>query len=151
MATSSTTVWLHHQDATKVHREKVRWELQKNATCCFEHILEAPPTKTAYVQPLTSHLTNSLRRSRHSVYCWRRKHEHISEVSLWTPTHWRTSVGRSARTCTYTVRTMDAVSKTYLERFLTGERERGGELRAVCETWWCWILLSMLKCSDYCC
>ena len=28
-------------------REKARWELHKDATCCFEQILEAAPLKTA--------------------------------------------------------------------------------------------------------
>ena len=35
-----------------------KWELYKNAMCCFEHILEATPHKTATVQPLTAYLTN---------------------------------------------------------------------------------------------
>ena len=30
---------MHHLDANKTHGEKARWELQKNATCCFEQIL----------------------------------------------------------------------------------------------------------------
>ena len=35
----------------KIHREKARWELQKNVICCFERILKATPTK----QQLYSH------------------------------------------------------------------------------------------------
>ena len=45
-------------DANKMHREKARWELQKNATSYLEHILEAALYRTIAVQPLTSHLTN---------------------------------------------------------------------------------------------
>ena len=47
-----TTVWMHHLDSSKMHGEKARWELHKNALCCFEQILEATPYKTADVQPL---------------------------------------------------------------------------------------------------
>ena len=32
-----------------MHGEKARWELHKNATCCFEQILEAASYKTAVV------------------------------------------------------------------------------------------------------
>ena len=42
----------------KCLEKKDRWELHKNATFCFEQILEAAPHKTAAVEPLTSHLTN---------------------------------------------------------------------------------------------
>ena len=30
-------------DANKIHEEKARWELHKNATSCFEQILEVDP------------------------------------------------------------------------------------------------------------
>ena len=43
-----------------MQEEKVRWELHKNATGCFEQVLEAAPYKTAVVRPLTSHLINHL-------------------------------------------------------------------------------------------
>ena len=46
-------------DANKT-REKARWELQKNAMCCFKQILEATLDKTEAVWPLTSYLTNHL-------------------------------------------------------------------------------------------
>ena len=52
----STTVWLHHLDSDKTLREKVRWELHKDAACCFEEILEAAPYTIATVQLLTSYL-----------------------------------------------------------------------------------------------
>ena len=47
------TLWLHHLDSNRA-----RWVLHKNATCCFEQILEAAPYKTAALQPLISNLTN---------------------------------------------------------------------------------------------
>ena len=40
--------------STKHRVEKARWELHKDAVCCFEQILEAAPHKTAIVRPLTS-------------------------------------------------------------------------------------------------
>ena len=36
--------------------EKVRGELHKDATCCFEQYLQAAPYKTGTIRPLTSHL-----------------------------------------------------------------------------------------------
>ena len=47
------TVWMHHLDSNEKHEVKARWEHHKNATCCFEQILEAAPHKTATVQPFT--------------------------------------------------------------------------------------------------
>ena len=38
--------------------EKVTGESQKDATCCFEQILEAAPHKTAVVCSFTSHHIN---------------------------------------------------------------------------------------------
>ena len=36
---------MHHVYANKTHGEIPKSELHKNATCCFEHILEAAPHK----------------------------------------------------------------------------------------------------------
>ena len=47
----NTTVCMHHMDADKIHREKARLELLKNATCCFEQTLEATSHKTASHKP----------------------------------------------------------------------------------------------------
>ena len=54
----STIVWLHQPDFNEALEEKARWELHKDATRCFEKILEVTPEKTASVRPLASHLTN---------------------------------------------------------------------------------------------
>ena len=43
----NTTVWMHHIDTRKSHWEKARWELHKNAACCFEQILEATTHRIA--------------------------------------------------------------------------------------------------------
>ena len=40
--------------------EKSRCELYKYAACCFKHIPEEAPFKTAIIWSLTSHLTNHL-------------------------------------------------------------------------------------------
>ena len=53
-----TTVWMHCRDTNKMHREKARWELHKNATSYLTQILEAAPCETTSVQPLISHLAN---------------------------------------------------------------------------------------------
>ena len=46
---------MHHMDADKTHRDKVRWDLHKNATSYIEQILEATPHETTAVWSLTSH------------------------------------------------------------------------------------------------
>ena len=54
----STIVWLHYQDFNIAIWEQARWELHKDATCCFEQIVEAALYKTAAVQLCSSHFTN---------------------------------------------------------------------------------------------
>ena len=49
---------MHYVDANKMHKEKVSWELHKNAACCLEQILETALHKTAAVLPSASHLIN---------------------------------------------------------------------------------------------
>ena len=80
----STTVWIHHLDANEMHGQK----LHKNATCCFEQILEAAPRKTTPVRPLTFHLANHL--SKTNKTCGDTTGE-VSPYGL-TPTHGRTRV-----------------------------------------------------------
>ena len=63
-------------DANKTHEEKARWELQKNATYCFEQILEETSHKTATLRPLASHFKKTHRSKRNMQgYCWRSKDE----------------------------------------------------------------------------
>ena len=45
----SITTWLHHLDLKKMLGEKARWELHKDAMCCFEQVLEVEPVNTAAV------------------------------------------------------------------------------------------------------
>ena len=42
--------------------------------------------------------TIKIRRSRHAGHCWRSRYELISDVLLWTLSHWRAKAGRLART-----------------------------------------------------
>ena len=50
--------WGSHLRDQAVEREKLRWELHKNAKSYFEWILKTTSHKTAAVRPLTSNLTN---------------------------------------------------------------------------------------------
>ena len=54
----NTIVSMHHIDTDKMHREKAKQELHKNATSYVEQILETTPHKTTAERPLTSHLSN---------------------------------------------------------------------------------------------
>ena len=50
-----STIWMHPKDADKVNREKPRQELNKNATCYSEQILEATSHETTAVKPPNSY------------------------------------------------------------------------------------------------
>ena len=67
------------------HWEKARWELHKNAVCCFE------PHKTAAVWPLTSHLANHSSRHAGEVRMY-------SLVTFYELLHRHTSVEQPAKT-----------------------------------------------------
>ena len=75
---------MHHLGAYKTHGKKAKWEICKNATCCFEQILKVTPHKTAAVQPLTSYLINhpfstgKVRTLISNIFLWTPKHEHAS-------------------------------------------------------------------------
>ena len=94
----SIIVWLQHLDSNKMPGEKARWELHKNAACCFEQILEAAPYKTAVVRPLTSYLINHPSKTSKTCCALLKKDKLMSNVLLWTHTHGLTSVGRPAKT-----------------------------------------------------
>ena len=74
---------------------KARWELHKDAVCCFEQILEAAPHKTATVLPPASHLTSHPIKTRHAGHC---KDGLISDVLLLSSTHGHTSLSPSVNT-----------------------------------------------------
>ena len=44
-----TTEGLHHTDPNETLKKKTRWELYKDAVCCFEQIQETAPYKKAAV------------------------------------------------------------------------------------------------------
>ena len=72
--------------------------LHKNATCCFNQILEEASHKIAPMQPITSHLLNPpSKRTRHVGHCRRSRDQLISDSLPWTPTHRRDSVSRLVR------------------------------------------------------
>ena len=74
---------MHYMDTNKIHREKARWKLHKNATCCFEQILEATLDKTAVVRPTTSHLTNHPSKTNNTYrHCYKRKDKAIFSYRL---------------------------------------------------------------------
>ena len=74
-------------------------QLHRNATSYINKSLKQHPTK----QQLYSRLppiskTIKIRCTRHAGLSWRRKDEHISGLLRWTPSQWRASVERPART-----------------------------------------------------
>ena len=83
----STIVWLQHLDFNRVPGEKARWELHKDAVCCFEQILETTPNKTPTPTPHLNYL------SKIDKTCWillerqRQSCERHSPVDSYTWTH----------------------------------------------------------------
>ena len=60
-------------------REKGRWELLKDAACCFEQVLEAALHETAAIWQLTSHHTIQ---AIHAGHGWKSKDKSITDVLL---------------------------------------------------------------------
>ena len=64
------TEWWHHLDADETHGEEARWEQHKNATSCFEQILEKKPAgKHLYGHLPPISLAIQVRRTRHGRNC----------------------------------------------------------------------------------
>ena len=79
-------LYIVHSLRKKRDLRKDAWrQLQKNAACNSEQVLEATPTI-------------KVRRTRHAGHCWRSKDELMSDLLRWTPSHGRAKVGRPART-----------------------------------------------------
>ena len=113
------------------------------------------PHKTAAVWPPTTHLGNTptkqqlyghlppitktvqVRRTRHAEDCWKSKDELISNIILWTPSHGRAKVGRSAKTYIQQLGySLEDLPEAMDNR--DGWRERVWEIRARSATWW-WV------------
>ena len=63
--------------------EKARWELLKDAVCCFEQILESVPNETASIWPLTSiSQTIQVRWAKHAGHRCKSKNELASNILL---------------------------------------------------------------------
>ena len=90
---------MHRMDANKMPREKARWDLHKNATCCLGQILKIIPSKTAAIRPFTSHLKSiQVRQTRHAGYCRRSNDKLINDILLWTSSYGYASRSRPPRT-----------------------------------------------------
>ena len=94
-----TTMWMHYLDTNETHGEKWKWELHKNAICCFEQVLGASLSK----QQLYDHLPPisqiiQVKQTRHAGHYWICKDELISNVLFLIPTHGQASVGWPAKT-----------------------------------------------------
>ena len=98
------------------------------------------PTKLqvyGHLPPITK--TIKIRRTRHAGHFWRRRHELISHVLMWTPSHRRAKAGRPARTyiqqlCADTACSPEDQPETMDDREGWWERVRGISAGGV--TWW---------------
>ena len=71
-------IFFHPLDSSVTLGEKVKWELRKNAACCFPQILEV----TSIKKQLYGHLStiSQIILVRHSRPCWRSKDEIICDI-----------------------------------------------------------------------
>ena len=93
----STTVWLHHLDTNEMF--EARWELYKDADCCFEQILKQHLTKRqlyGHLSPITQII--QVRWEKHAGHYWRSKDKLINKILQRTPTHGHTSFYQLAKT-----------------------------------------------------
>ena len=108
-------------------------------------------------QPPYSHLppiwqTIQVRRTRHSVHCWRNKDNLISDVLLWTRTRGRNGVGRLARTYW-----ADSGSRFEDLPGTMKDRDRGRKrVREICAVnttwrWWRWCKKVVFNRWPLCC
>ena len=80
--------------------------MEKSLTANYTRILQTILNKSwrqfPIKQQLYGHLppimkTIQVRQTRHAGHCWRSRDEFISDVLLWTPSHWRAKAGQLAR------------------------------------------------------
>ena len=141
---------VHYMDANKTHGENGRWELQKNAICYFEQILQTTLYKTVAVPPLSSHLTNHP--SKTNKTCWRSKVKLIRDVLLWTLTHGWASVNRPAKTYLHHLCVDTGCSLEDLLRAMDdkdGEGRRESRKSVIEIIWLCANKLSLLNENNY--
>ena len=92
--------------------------LDGNYTRYLRAILNKPWRQHPTKQQLYGHLpsifkTIQIRRTIHAGHCWRSRDKLIRDVLLWTPSHGRAKIGRSARTYSSFVPIRDVALRTY--------------------------------------
>ena len=107
------------------------------------------PTKQqlyGHLPPITK--TIKIRRTRYAGHCWRSRDELISDVLLWTPSHWRAKAGQPARTYIQQLGADTGCSPEDLPETVDdwkGWRERVMDIRTDrAKWWWSWWSASFL-------
>ena len=141
-----TTVWLLYWNSNETHGDKARWELCKNAACCFEKSRKQHSTKqqlTAACHPFNLDKQDMLGNA------GKVRDKVINKIFMWTPTYGNTSVGRPAKTyilqlCGDTGYSLEDLPREMTNRDWWRERERERErervkgIHAIHMTWWWW-------------
>ena len=85
--------------------------------------------------------TIKIRQTRHVGYCWRSRDELVSDVLLWTPSHWRAKAGRPTRTYIQQLYADTGCSPEDLQEAMDNREgwwERVRDIRADSMTYWWW-------------
>ena len=131
---------------TKTLTACIEKKLDSNCTRMLRAILKKYWKQHSLKQQLYGHLppiakTMKIIRTRHAGHRWRCKDELMNEVLLWTPSHWRASVGRPARTYLQQLCMDIGCSLEDLPNAMDDRDEWQGwirEIRASGMTWWWW-------------
>ena len=120
-------------NANKIHREKTRWEIHKNATSYLEQILE-----TIAVQPLISHFKNHPSKTNNKCRTLLEKLRWIHEWhSSMDPYTWTYQADQQEQIYISSVWTQDVIWETCQKRWMIGmDRKSIKKIHTVNATWW---------------
>ena len=127
----NTSVWIYHSGTKKMHREKTRWELHKNATCiqvkkCTPGTVIETTRKSwaTFWVPLSYGLVPHLSKKLSKFPFYKRLR------------YGRTSVGRHARTYIIYMWRVDVVLRIYRKQWIRGtDGEREEKIHVVSMIW----------------
>ena len=132
--------------------KRIEKKLDSNYTRMLRAILNKSWRQHRTKQQVYGHLpaitkTIKIGRTRHAGHCWRNRHELISDILLWTPSHGWAKARRTARTYKQLCADMGCSTEDQPEKMddREGWQERVRDIRADSVTWgWWWWLYSTL-------
>ena len=144
---------------TQTLTKRLEKKRDSNYTKMLKAILNKSWRQHLIKQQLYGHLapitkTIKVKRTRHTGHCWRSRHELISDVLQWTPSHGWAKAGRPAQTYIQQLCEDMGCSPEELPEVMYDRdewRERVRDIRADGTTrWWWYIYIYMCVCVCVC-